>query len=141
MRNITSRELAKLGIKLPGSPAVAAQNKQRVKKCGEYDSKTEMLYAAYLDLQQRAGLIRKFIHHPFSVKLGDGAKYTIDFLVVRSDDSIEMVEVKGFARSRDVVRFKWAATKFDMWEWVMRKRDGRGWMTAMRYVGGHSSVA
>lgn len=128
--NITSRQLAKIGVKIRGSAAMAVANNKRVKINGEYDSKTEALYAQRLDLMQKAGEIRSWIPHPFTLKLADDARYTPDFLVWHNDNSTEIIEVKGFQRSRDVVRWKWARDRFPMFRWSMVQRDGsRGWRT------------
>ncbi len=137
-RNITSRELAKLGIKLPGSASAQAANAKRVQKCGAYDSKTEAAYADRLALMLAAKEIRLWIHHPFSLLLDNEpgkkpTRYTPDFLVEYIDGAIEIVEVKGFQRSRDVVRWKWAASRFGCFRWIMVQREGRcGWHVVRR---------
>lgn len=134
--NMTSKQLNELirgGARVRGMPKPSAANAKRVKLRDEYDSKSEAAYADHLALLLGAKQIRAWIPHPFRLKLGDGANYTPDFLVEHNDGTIEIVEVKGWQWTRDVVRFKWAATKFNCFRWIMVKREGRnGWSVIRR---------
>lgn len=129
---LTLRQAIKSGARLRiqgQKPEQQAQRKFRVKARGEFDSKAEAAYADYLAILFAAKEITHYIHHPFKVKLADGAWYTPDFLVVHASGETQIVEVKGYQWSRDVVRWKVAADRFPFWRWTMVKREGRGWLT------------
>lgn len=134
--NPSTSQLIRAGVKPRGQVSVQKANAKRVKLCGEYDSKAEALYADRLDLMQRAGEIRKWWPHPFTLKLGDGAKYTPDFMISHNDGSVEIVEIKGHGWAAGMLRFKWAATLYELFDWSMVRREGRAWTTIKKYSRG-----
>lgn len=97
----------------------------------DYDSRTEARYADYLELQRRAGEIRYWKHKPLRFILAKKTAYNIDFMVVRNDGRIEMIEVKGSwkaAHQEDSrVKFKTCAAMFPMFLFVAVVPDGSGW--------------
>ena len=77
-----------------------------------YHSKKEAAYAQQLELRKLAGEI-KHIKPQHKLPLYVNGKlicnYYIDFKVTLTDDSIELIEVKGF--STDLFRVKWKLTE------------------------------
>jgi hypothetical protein len=64
---------------------------------------------------------------------GQPARYTPDFMVLRSDGSLDMVEVKGTGPddAASIVRLKCAAEQYSAFAWILAKKkkqkDGGGW--------------
>lgn len=57
---------------------------------------TEEHYAAILENKKRAGIIHEYHYEAMTLKIGDGARYTPDFMVIMEDTrEIEFHEVKG----------------------------------------------
>ena len=73
-----------------------------------YDSKKEAGYAQMLDIRIKANDIKEWSRQ-YPIKVSINGKwiftYKIDFKIIHNDDSIELIEVKGF--STDYFRFKW----------------------------------
>ncbi len=62
-----------------------------------YDSQLEVDYAEYLKELVANGKVLTYLYHPMSIpNLVGKRSYTPDFLVVYSDNRIEVVETKGF---------------------------------------------
>ena len=77
-----------------------------------YHSKKEADYAANLEWKQKAGEIKEIIpQYKLDIRVNGKhiTNYFIDFKVVLSDDTIELIEVKGF--ETDVWRLKWKLTE------------------------------
>ena len=76
-----------------------------------YHSKKECEYAKKLDWRKRAGEIKEIIpQYKLELKV-NGIKicnYYIDFKVVHSDNSVELIEVKGMRTS--TFNLKWKLT-------------------------------
>lgn len=72
-------------------------------------NKTEAAYAQELELLKAAGVIKFWRFESIRLRLADGTFYTPDFLVVLSDDTIEIIETKGFMREAARVRLNVAA--------------------------------
>ena len=91
---------------------------------------TEARYAAHLEVMKRAGLIADWRFERVRLKLGEGAWYTPDFLVVTHDGHLDLHEVKGsFFREAAKVRIKVAASLYPWFRFlvVREKREGGGW--------------
>lgn len=77
-----------------------------------YHSKKEAAYAQELELRRLAGEITEIIpQYPLRIYV-NGKKicnYFIDFKVIHADESVELIEVKGF--ETDVWRLKWKLTE------------------------------
>ena len=77
-----------------------------------YHSKKEADYAVNLAWKQKAGEIKEIIpQYKLDLRVNGIhiTNYFIDFKVVYSDDSVELIEVKGF--STDLWRLKWRLTE------------------------------
>ena len=77
-----------------------------------YHSKKEADYAANLEWRKKAGEIKEIIpQYKLDIRVNDKhiTNYFIDFKVVLSDNTIELIEVKGF--ETDVWRLKWRLTE------------------------------
>lgn len=87
-------------------------NKTKVFNGLQYDSKAEAHYAQELQLRQKAGEIKEIVPQ-FRLSLDVNnyhiCNYIVDFMVILSDGSKELHEVKGFAT--DIFRFKWKLTE------------------------------
>ena len=77
-----------------------------------YHSKKEADYAANLEWRKRAGEIKEIIpQYKLDIRVNGKhiTNYFIDFKIILADDTIELIEVKGFAT--DVWRLKWLLTE------------------------------
>jgi hypothetical protein len=77
-----------------------------------YHSKKEADYAVQLDWRKKAGEIKEIIpQYKIDIRVNGKhiTNYFIDFKIVLSDDSVELIEVKGF--ETDVWRLKWLLTE------------------------------
>ena len=98
-----------------------------------YKSKLEASYAAQLDLEQKAGLVKRWWYEPFSLWLPGKVRYKPDFLIQYPDGlerRLEVIEVKGWSRNvRDgMTRLKIAAAIFSCFTWrLVRRTKGGGW--------------
>lgn len=72
-----------------------ARNKYNAVRCGGYDSKAEQEYAMVLELLERAGQIREWVHHPPAVQLTASIKWKVDYKVLDTEGEPFWVEVKG----------------------------------------------
>lgn len=91
------------------SPARATR--RTIHKSGEMN-RTEAKYADHLELLKRAGEISDYRFECVKLRLADKTFYTPDFMVVASDGTIEMHEVKGFWEDDARVKIKVAASEF-----------------------------
>jgi hypothetical protein len=91
-------------------------------------NKTEIAYALRLDLLKITGDIVAWDFHSVKFRIGQGAFYTPDFIVVSGDLSIYCVEVKGgYIREAGLVRFRAAAKQYPMLRWrLVRGEKKRG---------------
>ncbi len=67
-----------------------------------HQNNTERAYANHLELRLRAGEILQFLFEPIKVRLADKTFYEPDFLVVKNDLTIEIHEVKGTMRVKEM---------------------------------------
>lgn len=71
----------------------------------KFDSKTEAAYDAVLKARKQAGEIADYWHHPLTLILPGGVRYTPDFLVAseaypNAPDALQFLEVKGWSKNR-----------------------------------------
>ncbi len=95
-----------------------------------YKSKWEAAYASKLDLEQKAGEVKRWWYEPFSIWLPGKVRYKPDFLVEYTQGiSMELVEVKGWSKNRrdGMTRLKIAAALFPCFVWRLVYRQGNGW--------------
>ena len=88
--------------------------KGRRRQRSEGMNTTERKYAEHLELQKSVGLISWWAYQPlkFKLRLADKTYYTPDFMVLRSDELLEIHEVKGFMEDDAAVKLKVAAETF-----------------------------
>lgn len=75
-------------------------------------NKTEKHRAIQLEALKRDGQIREWGFESMSLKLGDGAYYTPDFMVIEKDGTLRFEETKGHWREAARVRIKVASSIF-----------------------------
>lgn len=91
---------------------------------------TEREYADLLEGLRLAGDIAHYWFEQFTFKLADDLRYTPDFVVQRSDGTLECHEVKGFWEEDARVKIKMAAQLFPFRFVAVRKKpkkEGGGW--------------
>ena len=97
------------------------------KPSATYRSKLEEDYARRLEILLKAGQLVEWHYEPMRFRLGKGAWYTPDFVIVQAKSMhIECHEVKGFWREAARVRIKVAASKYTMYEFKAVTRDKKG---------------
>lgn len=84
----------------------------RAKPTGGYRSKLERDYALNLDARLRIGELAWWAYEPMRFKLGEGAWFTPDFILMRADGGLEAHETKGHMREAANVRLKVAASLY-----------------------------
>lgn len=106
-----------------------------------YKSKWESAYAAKLELEKAAGLIKQWWYEPFSLWLPGKVRYKPDFMVQIEtqvgqpsqqlwQDELQLIEVKGWSKNlRDgKTRLKIAAALFPCFVWrLVYRTKGGGW--------------
>ena len=76
-------------------------------------NKTEEAYSLILEAKKRNGDIREYAYESLTLKLAKDTRLTVDFMVIASDDTLEMHEVKGgFVREDAWMKLKIAAQLF-----------------------------
>jgi hypothetical protein len=75
-------------------------------------NQTEKHRAIQLEALKRDGQIREWGFEAMSLKLGIGAYYTPDFMVIENDGTLRFEETKGHWREAARVRIKAAASLF-----------------------------
>lgn len=113
----------RMGAKVPVLCAKAVR--RAFHRAGEMN-KTEAAYAAYLELQKKAGLIADYRFEAVKLRLADKTFYTPDFVVLAPDGTLEMHEVKGFWEEDARVKIKVAAAQFPF-RFVAITRDKGNW--------------
>jgi hypothetical protein len=95
-------------------------------------NKTEAAYDAYLELEQRAGIIQWRKFEGMKLRLADNTFYTPDFAVMRADGALECHEVKGFWQDDARAKIKIAADMYPLRFLAVTlraKKLGGGWAT------------
>lgn len=69
-----------------------------------YKNNAERDYAVGLEAQRRAGVLREWHYEAIRLRVGGGAFYTPDFLVVTASGEVQVHEVKGHMREAARVR-------------------------------------
>ena len=96
---------------------------------GQVVSKLERDYGAHLEALKRSGEIVDYKHQPLKLRLADKTYYNPDYSVHRTDDVIELVEVKGFWEDMSRVKVKVCAERFPefLFVAVTRPKKNEGW--------------
>ena len=94
-----------------------------------YRSKWEAAYAAKLDLEKHAGLIKAYKYEGISLQLSKGQYHRPDFLIWHIDGSIEIAQIKGWHKNMraGVKGLKWAASLHPWFTWTLKRWTGKGW--------------
>lgn len=93
----------------------------------KYKSRWEEEYAARLEAQKQAGLIKDWQYEQIRIRLADGKFYTPDFMVLCLDDEVQLHEVKGRWREAAAVRTAVALEKVPFAFFIVRRQStGRG---------------
>ena len=96
---------------------------------GQVVSKLERDYGEFLEIQKARGEIVDYKHQPLKLRLADKTYYNPDYSVHRTDDVIELVEVKGFWEDMSRVKVKVCAERFPefLFVAVTRPKKNEGW--------------
>lgn len=89
-------------------------------------NKTELAYEQYLELLKKAGEILWWKYEGLKFRLGEGAYFTPDFVVMNKEGYLEAHEVKGFWREAARVRIKAAAEMYPI-RFIAVTKNGQGW--------------
>lgn len=89
-------------------------------------NQTEARYAGQLEMLKLSGKILEYRFESMQFKVGEGAWYKPDFLIIFSD-RVELHEIKGgFIREAAMVRFKAAMLLYPWFRWKMVQwKDGK----------------
>lgn len=112
-------------------PAMAKARMPRNGRTYETDAmnQTEARYAGRLDGLKHAGKIVAWAYEAVKLRLADRTFYTPDFLVVMTDGSIEIHEVKGHWEDDARVKIKVAARMYPWFRFRAVKSARGGWET------------
>lgn len=99
------------------SASVAPKKATGIRRRGKMN-RTEEEFSRFLESRRERGEIREWEFEAIKLHLGEGAYYTLDFLVRENDGGATLVEIKGAKIwSRDAVRYKAAVGKYS---WLYR---------------------
>lgn len=94
----------------PAKPQTPQQRTQALGRLpGGEMNKTEAAYNRLLETRLGVGEIRWFKFEPINIRLGAKCFYSVDFMVMLADGTIEAHEVKGHWTDDALVKFKVAA--------------------------------
>lgn len=100
------------GVQTPAEPAEAPSGPK-------FKSKAEARYAELLERQRRAGQIESWRYEAITLRIGLGARYSPDFLVVTNDGRMRLVEVKGHMKEAARVRLRVAVEMYPQFAWLL----------------------
>jgi hypothetical protein len=115
---------------LPNGKVVSAPVVESPKRKGRSPNKTETEFGLILEAQKRRGDILFYSYEGFSLRWGDGMRYTPDYIVFVDNAPIKLVEVKGaHIWDRDIVRFKGCRAEWKQWfEFEMHQKKQGSWI-------------
>jgi hypothetical protein len=92
----------------------------RAVKTSAFRSILEKKFSDLLTVRVRSGDIEAFFYEPFRFRLAKNTYYTVDFVILHTDRTIECVEVKGHHKNIRESRAKWkiAAAKYPFFRWT-----------------------
>lgn len=96
---------------MPGRLRLPSKSHSPRRQAGAMN-RTENRYAEQLEGDRLAGKIRAWWFEAVTLRLATGVRYTPDFLVERTDGTLECHEVKGFWRDDARIKIKLAADQF-----------------------------
>lgn len=85
----------------------------------------EKAYAAHLEARRVCGEIKDWKFEAIKLKLARATFLTLDFLVTKPDDRLELHDTKGHMEDDAAVKIKVAAEMFPMFRIVVVKRIGK----------------
>lgn len=85
----------------------------------KFKSKAEARYAELLERQRRSGQIESWRYEAITLRIGLGARYSPDFLVVMNDGRMKLVEVKGHMKEAARVRLRVAVEMYPQFAWLL----------------------
>lgn len=91
-----------------------------------YRSGWERTYAGHLETLRIAGEVAWWGHEKIRVRLGTGAWFKVDFMVIFPDGHWEAHEIKGHMREAANIRIKVAASLYPWPFFIVRPSKG-GW--------------
>lgn len=94
-----------------------------------YKSKWEASYAAKLELEKKANVIKGYAYEMHTFKLAHRQYHRTDFLIWHMDNSIEIAQVKGWHKNlrAGIKGLKWAAQLNPWFTWTLKRWTGSGW--------------
>lgn len=97
-----------------------------------YRSKLDAAFAAKLELEVKAGLVKAWRYEPMSFTLAAGKRYRPDFMIQYPDGlerRLEFVEVKGYHPNRrdSLTHLAWCAQRYPMFVWKLVTREKGHW--------------
>jgi hypothetical protein len=78
----------------------------------------EEQYGYNLERRKQIGEVLEYRFEPLKIRLADNTYYTIDFMLIMADMTIELHEVKGFWEDDARVKFKCAAEALPYFKFV-----------------------
>ena len=93
----------------------------------KFKSGLEEQYAQRLHLLRCAEEIAEWAYEPMRLRIGDGAWYTPDFVVILPSGEFEIHETKGFMREAARVRLQAAATLHPWFQFFVVRNNGGAW--------------
>lgn len=91
-------------------------------------TKLEADFELLLESKKRRGEIRDYKYEALTLKLGPDCRYTPDFMVMESDDTIAFYETKGpFARDDGMVKLRVASEQFPFRFFLCKRPRGEDW--------------
>jgi hypothetical protein len=111
-REAWTREIEKREGSQPAAPApqpLTAHGRQRVEK----KNKTEMAYEAHLNLRKITGEVVWFQFEGITFKLGPDCRYTPDFPVMLTDGTLEIHEIKGTEKRKNLNGEGYSVPRFE----------------------------
>ena len=85
-------------------------------------------YALHLEAQRQADEIRHWTYESMRVRIGNGAWYKPDFVVITNEDFIELHEVKGRWMEAARVRIRSAAKQYPEYTFIAIQRKRKQWI-------------
>lgn len=114
MNRWTQADIDRVQNKTGAKPAATSLQKMQAlgrMKAGKMN-KTEKHYQDLLEVKKHNGEVLWYLFEPMNLRLADNCYYKIDFLVLKSDMTLEAVDVKGFWTDDALVKIKAAAERF-----------------------------
>ena len=134
-RRWTEEDVKRLINKRQGQPAIPIPEPktslERFQALGRMqagrENKTESEYGAYLENLKAAGEVLWYKFEPVNIRLAKRTYYRVDYMVLRSDRTIDMVDVKGFWTDDAKAKIKIAAETLPIFRFVAAYKKGGGW--------------